>query len=69
MISGSFRAFDRRPSASSTVDQKKRVDEISSLEITQVPVPPGGGGSSDVINEKEKEPLLDWEHFNYDSNP
>ncbi|KAK4286333.1 hypothetical protein QN277_002901 [Acacia crassicarpa] len=75
VISGSFRAFDRRPLAFSTSghDQSTRLHESSSLGTSNTD--PDGGGSSRVNNEEQEQHLWDWDHFtcdasfNYDSNP
>ncbi|XP_028788610.1 NAC domain-containing protein 90-like [Neltuma alba] len=72
VVSGSFRAFDRRPLASSTCgqDQDIRVDESSSRG-TSHPLP----DANPNVNNEEEESLWDWGHFtcdasvNYDSIP
>ncbi|XP_027909833.1 NAC domain-containing protein 90-like [Vigna unguiculata] len=74
IVSGSFRAFDRRPSESGGTES--RVHQSSSsqvshlLELSQLSQLPEGGGDSSSTNwneEQLQEPSweLDWEHFNW----
>lgn len=63
IVSGTFRAFDRRPSESEGTES--RVHQSSS-QISQLPE--GGDSSSTNWNQVQlQEPLwdLEWEHFNW----